>query len=158
MIRAIWALAILGLSLVACGTPVTPTGSGPTASSPSAGSANPAAALCAALDEHARKVAALGDLDPATSTVDDLKAAGAQAQPALTALAVAFAASGLQAQFGAQFQEIEGGSSGLLQAIQQLPTSASPDEVMGRLGAFGWPEPLSTDQEALFAELRDAAC
>ena len=159
MIRATCALAILVLSLAACGTPnPQATGAGPTASPPSAASANPGAAFCAALDEHALKAAVLADLDPATSTLDEFKAAAADAQATLTALVIAFAASGLQAEFGHQLQQIQGPSKAVSEAIEQLPAGATAEEMMDRLAGFGWPEPLITDQQVLFAELRDAAC
>ena len=162
MERALWVVAILGLSVVACGTPsAQPTGSAaanPTASSGSAASADPAiTTFCTALDAHAANVTALRDFDPATSSVDQLKTAAAKARTTLNVLKAAIAPAGVIAYFADDdFPDFQG--TALLDEIERLPTGATPQEVKGMLEAYGWPDPVATDQLAFYAKVRAAVC
>ena len=160
MERALWVVAILGLSVAACGTPsAQPTGSAaanPTASSGSAASADPATlTFCTALDAHAANVTALRDLDPATLSVDQVKTAAAKARTTIKVLFAAVGAAGLVPVYGDEFERHPG--TQLLDGIERLPNGATPQEVKQMLEAYAWQEGL-TGQLAFYARLREAVC
>ena len=168
MKRSLWGVAILGLSVVACGTPsAQPTGSaaanptGSAAANPTASSGSPASAavtaFCTALDAHVANVTALRDFDPATSSVDQLKTAAAKARTTLNVLKAAIGPAGAIAYFADDdFPDFQG--TALLDEIERLPTGATPQEVKQMLDAYAWPDPVATDQLAFYAKVRGAVC
>ena len=167
MKRSRWVVAILGLSVVACGTPsAQPTASAaanPTASAvanptPSKVPATSAAitAFCTALDAHASNLTALRDFDPATSSVDQLKTAAAKARTTLKVLGLAFGAVGVLAQYDDEWERLH--FNPLLDEIERLPSGVSAQEVKEMLEAYGWPEEFPTIELAFWAKLRGEVC
>jgi hypothetical protein len=116
MRRVIAALAVLALTLSACG------GSTSASATP-----DPAAAFCPALDAYGKSLAALEALTP-TATVDEYKAAVTTAK---TALAGVIAVAGPFA--GAQLNTLGTAQQQLEAAANELPAGTTPAEAEAAL-------------------------
>ena len=114
MTRLIGSLAAVALVLAACSSS-TPSGGGG-----GAATADPTIAFCDALDSYGATLATFDALT-ASATVDEYKAAGADAKAALAAL---IAVAGPFA--GAQISELTTAQSILNTAVDQLPPNATP--------------------------------
>ena len=114
MTRLIGSLAAVVLVLAACSSS-TPSGGGGGAATP-----DPTIAFCDALDTYGAKLATFEALT-VSATVDEYKAAGADAKAALAALV---AVAGPFA--GAQISELTTAQSILNTAVDQLPPNATP--------------------------------
>lgn len=146
IIRAL-ALAVSLLVVAAC-APSTPT-AGPASPAASSATVNPSAAFCAAFVARGEALVALDEL-PEGATAEQYKAA---AEAAGIALAALVAASAGFPQFGAQLDELNGPTRGIVDAINALAPDASPEDIQAALEPF---QLATLIQDA--AALRETIC